>query len=601
MKDLIEKVNALQELCADIPNAVNLPQIVVVGAQSSGKSSILENIVGADFLPRGAGMVTKRPLLIQILPLPPAEESAGSYCVFGHAPGKRFELESVRSEIETETDRILSAKDDVSAIPIVLKMHMQGALPLTLIDLPGIIKVKSEGQPEGIVKKIEEISRTYVRNPNTVILAVTPAVTDISSSDGLMLAKEADPQFERTLCVLTKVDLMDPGTDLLPVLQGKLVSVKLGFVPVICRGELSIRENTSIEHALSREEAFFRAHPVYGSSTPQHCGVKHLVGRLHGILHESIQKNTPYLQARVESLLEVTQKKVHDLGVPVSDPKQQMMQLITEFRQELDARISGTLSQHTRHSSREILNGARISYSLDTVFARYIRQLDLFSASDEEVETVILNASGVFGAPNSFQGLAHFISFAIDKLKPTCLNTALSIQSEMHTIVEGILARPQLARFPKLRKQMSKCVQALLKERSASAAQHIQHFLHWNSVYVKKPEQIYRLVHSPETFSASAQKKDGPLESAVGSLREEISLYMAYVKEVVIEQVPKIIVLEVVHEFLSRVQGRLIEDLYLPEDTEHLLEEESAVSEKRKALLRSLSSLQKAHCITKEL
>lgn len=616
MKDLIERVNALQELCIDLPNPVNLPQIVVVGAQSSGKSSILENIVGAEFLPRGTGMVTRRPLLIQIRPLPGEGEdgsadSAAGYCVFGHAPGQQFALDRVRDEIEQETARILAARPDVSAIPIVLKLHLKDALPLTLIDLPGIIKVKSEAQPDGIVRKIEEIARSYIRNQNTVILAVTPAVTDIASSDGLMLAREVDPHFERTCCVLTKVDLMDPGTDLLSVLQGRLVKVKLGFVPVICRGELSVRGHLSIEQALRREEQFFREHPVYGPSYQQ-CGMRYLVGRLHQVLQESIAKSVPYLQERLETLLAGTEQKLQELGAPVQEPRQQLMQLIAEFKQELDAKISGTRTGRARHSSREILNGARISYSLDTVFSRYIRQLELFEASDAEVETVILNASGVFGAPNPLQGVAHFVAQAIDKLQPCCLNTALSVQAEMQSMVESILGLPRFARFPKLRQAISRSILSLLKERSGAAAQHISQFLRWNSVYLKKPEPSTRDAASqapghhhrdPEPHSpgrAISASKSGP-PGELSSLRPTIAEYINYIKEIAIEQVPKIIVFELVHQSQALAQSRLIEELYVAGDPGAVLAEDTATAEQRANLTKSLQSLRQAHQIAKEM
>ena len=67
MDALIPVINKLQEVFATVgSDIIHLPQIVVVGAQSCGKSSVLENIVGKDFLPRGSGIVTRRPLILQV-------------------------------------------------------------------------------------------------------------------------------------------------------------------------------------------------------------------------------------------------------------------------------------------------------------------------------------------------------------------------------------------------------------------------------------------------------------------------------------------------------------------------------------------------------
>src|ERR1700761_8043780 len=75
-EDLLKTVNKLQDLVFNTigNDSLDLPQIVVVGSQSSGKSSVLENIVGRDFLPRGSGIVTRRPLILQLINIPPDDD-----------------------------------------------------------------------------------------------------------------------------------------------------------------------------------------------------------------------------------------------------------------------------------------------------------------------------------------------------------------------------------------------------------------------------------------------------------------------------------------------------------------------------------------------
>ncbi|KAG4170519.1 hypothetical protein ERO13_A12G152250v2 [Gossypium hirsutum] len=136
-----------------------LPSVAVVGGQSSGKSSVLESVVGRDFLPRGSGIVTRRPLVLQLH----KTESGTEYAEFLHAPKKRFtDFVAVRKEIADETDRITGKTKQISNIPIHLSIYSPNVVNLTLIDLPGLTKVAVEGQSETIVEDIENMVRTYV-------------------------------------------------------------------------------------------------------------------------------------------------------------------------------------------------------------------------------------------------------------------------------------------------------------------------------------------------------------------------------------------------------------------------------------------------------
>lgn len=127
---------------------------VVVGSQSSGKSSVLENIVGRDFLPRGSGIVTRRPLILQLINVPSDDDDAPEahtahsvatqpeWAEFHHIPNRRFtEFLDVKREIENETARIAGNNKGINRSPINLKIYSPHVLSLTLVDLPGLTKV----------------------------------------------------------------------------------------------------------------------------------------------------------------------------------------------------------------------------------------------------------------------------------------------------------------------------------------------------------------------------------------------------------------------------------------------------------------------------
>jgi len=237
MEQLIPIVNRLQDAFAQMgqPMTLDLPQIAVVGSQSAGKSSVLENFVGRDFLPRGSGIVTRRPLILQL------NNSPSEYAEFLHKKGQYMtDFDQVRQEIEAETDRATGTNKGISAIPINLRVYSPNVLNLTLIDLPGMTKVAVGDQPPDIEIQIRDMLLQFVTKENCIILAVSPANSDLANSDALKLAKEVDPGAMRTIGVITKLDLMDEGTDARDILENKTLPLRRGYIGVVNRSQKDI-------------------------------------------------------------------------------------------------------------------------------------------------------------------------------------------------------------------------------------------------------------------------------------------------------------------------------------------------------------------------
>lgn len=131
---------------------------------------------------------------------------------FLHLPGQRFyNFNDIREEIQRETDRLTGRNKGVSNKSINLKIFSPHVLNLTLVDLPGITKVPTGDQPEDVEEQIRSMCLEYISNPNAIILAVSAANQDLVNSEGLKLARSVDPEGNRTIGVLTKVDIMDHG------------------------------------------------------------------------------------------------------------------------------------------------------------------------------------------------------------------------------------------------------------------------------------------------------------------------------------------------------------------------------------------------------
>ncbi|CAJ0566903.1 unnamed protein product, partial [Mesorhabditis spiculigera] len=248
------------------------PQIVVVGAQSSGKSSVIAAIVGRDFLPRGTGIVTRRPLHLQLCHVPLDDAASrqgqlGDWARFDHTGDRTFEdFELVRKEIEEETDRLTGSNTEILATPISLRIYSHRVVNMRLVDLPGMTKVPVGGQPTNIEERIRALILPYITNSNSIILAVIPANQDFVSSEALKMAREVDSEGERTLVVLTKLDLMDHGTNALDVLTRQLVHVKLGIIGVVNRSQADIEAQKPLEDVLRDEESLLaREYPTLAS------------------------------------------------------------------------------------------------------------------------------------------------------------------------------------------------------------------------------------------------------------------------------------------------------------------------------------------------
>jgi dynamin 1-like protein len=243
--------------------------------------------------------------------------------------------DAIRKEIEDETERHLSKSTKiVSPIPMYLTVHSPNVPNLTLVDMPGLTKVPIDGQPVSIVQDLEEMARSYVKGDNAIILAVTPANADLATSDALRLAREVDPTGERTIGVLTKVDIMDKGTDCREILEGRALRLRHGWVAVVNRGQADINKRVSMTEARERENAFFRASDAY--SRLDNVGTDYLAKKLSTHLINEISRKLPEIQSFVDHAVADYRKQLHDLGNDVAGNRGKMLHLILTICQKVE-------------------------------------------------------------------------------------------------------------------------------------------------------------------------------------------------------------------------------------------------------------------------
>ncbi|EIW68883.1 dynamin GTPase [Tremella mesenterica] len=477
---LISLVNKLQDVFASIgvSNNIDLPQITVIGSQSSGKSSVLENIVGRDFLPRGTGIVTRRPLVLQLINRPATSKPNGAstdkpeealaktqlnennpdeWGEFLHLPGQKFhDFNKIREEIVRDTEKMTGKNAGISPNPINLRVFSPNVLTLTLVDLPGLTKVPVGDQPRDIEKQIRDMLMRYISKPNAIILAVTAANTDLANSDGLKLARDVDPEGTRTIGVLTKVDLMDQGTDVVDILAGRVIPLRLGYVPVVNRGQRDIDQSKSIATALENERKFFENHPSYAGKA-QYCGTPWLARKLNIILMHHIRNTLPDIKARISQQLAKYTSELAALGGPMGEtnPGSVVLSTITEFCAEFRSAIDGNTNDL---SLNELSGGARISFVYHELYNNGVKSIDPFDqVKDGDIRTILYNSSG--STPSLFVGTSAFeiiVKQQIRRLEEPSLRCCALVYDELIRILGQLLAKTQtFKRYPELKERFN--------------------------------------------------------------------------------------------------------------------------------------------------
>ncbi|RKP21985.1 hypothetical protein ROZALSC1DRAFT_26609, partial [Rozella allomycis CSF55] len=477
MESLIPIVNKLQDVFNVISHdPIDLPQIVVVGSQSSGKSSVLESLVQRDFLPRGNDIVTRRPLVLQLIneSYQNAINMAGveEWGVFLHSPELIYtDFNEIRKEIEKETQRIAGNNKGISKTPIHLKIYSTKVLNLTLVDLPGITKIPVGDQPDDIEQQIREMIYEYSSRPNSILLAVTPANIDIVNSESLKFAREVDPQGLRTIGVLTKLDLMDQGTSAHDILCNKgPFKLKLGFIGVVNRSQKDINEQKNVIDAMQKELEFFRHHPQY-RGIAHRCGSAYLARALNQILVAHIRDRLPELKNKINSLVVSTQHELMGYGDPNFQGNAHrgtlLLRLITKFSNDFCDAVDGT----SKNISTSELNAL---YNIDPCGGLSIN----------DIRTVIRNSTGprscLFVPEISFEIL---VKRQIERLEYPGMRCMELVYDELIKILHQSESM-ELFRFPNLHKKVIDASSELVKNRLNETSSMIENLVRIELAYI---------------------------------------------------------------------------------------------------------------------
>ena len=609
LRKLINLIDQLRD--CGVNEYIKLPRICSFGTQSSGKSSVLESIVGLDFLPRGDGVVTRRPLELRLCHI----NSGQPWAVFEERKGQKFtDFIKVRETIEALTDEVCGKDCNILDKPIVLNVYSQTCPDLTLVDLPGVTRVPIEGQPKNIEEITKNMAIRYIEDPLTIILCVIAANSDIATSDGLKLAKEIDTTGSRTLGVLTKLDIMDAGTDARKALMNEEIPLKLGYVGVKNRSKLDLNNKISMAESSRKEREFFKSHPVYKNLPAGHLGTSVLINKLTKIYFKIIRENLPRIVKAINERLKTAEEELSSLGQPMPTDDAGKMSLLWNMINEYCDIFRKVLQGKFNNKGQSFLEGEG-GFKIKIL---YKKLLDEFTGDykatagyrDEDINYALTIHEGdsIPGFP-SVDAFIYLLRPQLEKLKDP-IEECFQEVFQYLDFLSGKILEKTFTRFPQAVNDMSDLVSNyLLEERDKtkylidSIVEMEINYLFTNDYdYLNNfttfiPKQTQQSLNTSSSGNDINKNKDGNINNEIRpqqpfdaktifikEIRNRIEAYFKLIVRNLRDSIPKVMGNFLVKEIQENMQLKLYNKLYNAREMTDLLSEPESVAERRKEL-----------------
>ena len=470
-KEILKIGNILNSLFIDRKD-IEIPKLVVVGSQSSGKSSVLNSILGMDILPTGSNMVTRSPLQLELI-----QSGTTHHAIFGNYidgywnedlnikisyPNITIEQKlNISNKIELITRANAGDKMNITFKPIYLRIMSPNVPNLNLVDLPGLTMVActDKGQPKNIKEQIRKMIGEYIQPKKTIILAVMPARTDIEADMALDLIKDYDPYGDRTIGILTKLDLMNEGTNISKLLENNIsvdLQLKYGYFGIRNRTKKeSIEKN--VQEGLIIENEYFTNHHIYSNAKyKSNLGIISLCSNLSQILIEKIKCCLPKILNEINQTIRENNLKLDKLGSPLPKDEKAKSSFIHHLLSKFCRKFVSVLEDRGN-----IINTGR---NIKDIFIEYRKEISLINpfnlenCSDKYIEESIKNCEGnhmSFPSP-PIEVLEQIIQDIHKRplkmiLEPSTICTN-KIMSELVSLTSIIIDNIGIIRFPNFAK-----------------------------------------------------------------------------------------------------------------------------------------------------
>ncbi|KAJ4342535.1 mitochondrial dynamin GTPase Msp1 [Ascochyta clinopodiicola] len=518
-------------------DSLTLPSIVVIGSQSSGKSSVLEAIVGHEFLPKGHNMVTRRPIELTLVNTPDAQAEYGEFPALGL--GKVTDFSQIQRTL-TDLNLAVPASDCVSDDPIQLRIYSPNVPDLSLIDLPGYIQVVGRDQPPQLKERISQLCEKYIRAPN-VILAISAADVDLANSTALRASRKVDPRGERTIGVITKMDLVDPERAV-SLLSDKKYALRLGYVGVVCRvpagaggGKLFHRGNGNIQNAIAKNEnAFFNAHAEFAPESQLDVGTKNLKKKLMHVLEQTMAAS---LKTTSEAIQRELAEATYEFKVQYNERPLSAESYLAESLDGFKHSFRGFTESFGRREVRELLKHELDQQVLNLLAQRYWnRPFDDLSPPFPETDPLSsLAKADPEGEDSIWKIKLDSSSAALTKLGVGRLATSV-VANALQAHVEHLIVNSRFAAHPFARQAITEASTSILKDLSYDISDELEICIKpykyridlEDSEWAKGRENVAAVLKEELKVAEAASKR---LEEIVGG-RKKVKDVMSFIDRV---------------------------------------------------------------------
>jgi len=621
LRKLINLIDQLRD--CGVNEYIKLPRICSLGTQSSGKSSVLESIVGLDFLPRGDGVVTRRPLELRLCHI----NSGQPWAVFEERKGVKFtDFVKVRETIEALTDEVCKTNKNIIDKPIVLNVYSQTCPDLTLVDLPGVTRVPIGDQPKNIEQITKDMARRYVEDPLTIILCVIAANSDIATSDGLMLAKDIDVAGTRTLGVLTKLDIMDAGTDAKKVLMNEEIPLKLGYVGVKNRSKQDLNNKISMAETQRKEREFFKTHPVYKNLPAGHLGTEVLINKLTKIYFRIIRENLPRIVKAINDRVKTAEEELQGLGQPMPTDDAGKMSMLWNMINEYCDVFRKVLQGKYNNKRVNFLEGEG-GFKIKILYKKLLEEFTgdykaTAGYTDENINYALTIHEGdsIPGFP-SVDAFIYLLRPQLEKLKDP-IEECFQEVFQYLDFLSGKIMEKTFTRFPQAINDMTDLVSNYLMEERDKTKYLIDSVVDMEINYLFTNDYDY--LNNFTTFIPKQarqsqvmndNKGDGkggnnnlnneikpqpPIDAKnifINEIRNRIEAYFKLIVRNLRDSIPKIMGNYLVKEIEENMQLKLYNKLYNAREMTDLLSEPESVAERRKELNEMIKVMRNAQKI----
>ena len=610
LRKLINLIDQLRD--CGVNEYIKLPRICSLGTQSSGKSSVLESIVGLDFLPRGDGVVTRRPLELRLCHI----NSGEPWAIFEERKGTKFtDFIKVRETIEALTDEVCKTEKNIVDKPIVLNVYSQTCPDLTLVDLPGVTRVPVGKQPKNIEQITKDMATRYIEDPLTIILCVIAANSDIATSDGLKLAKEIDTSGSRTLGVLTKLDIMDAGTDARKALLNEEIPLKLGYVGVKNRSKQDLNNKLSMAETSRKEKEFFKSHPVYKNLPSGHLGTDVLINKLTKIYFRIIRENLPRIIKAINDRVKTAEEELQSLGQPMPTDDAGKMSLLWNMINEYCDIFRNVLQGKYNNKRLSFLEGEG-GFKIKILYKKLLEEFTgdykaTKGYTDENINYALTIHEGdsIPGFP-SVDAFIYLLRPQLEKLKDP-IDECFQNVFQYLDFLSGKILEKTFTRFPQAINDLTDLVTNYLIEERDKTKYLVDSVVDMEINYLFTNDAEY--LNNFTTFIPKHQRPPmNPNQNNMGNnnqannnnqineirpqpsidaktlfikeIRNRIEAYFKLIVRNLRDSIPKIMGNYLVKEIEDNMQLKLYNKLYNAREMTDLLSEPESVAERRKEL-----------------